>query len=556
MLKHALVRAITTVSAAVGAVALATAMVVVAPAPVVGAADGAQSTPTLSPTSVDTDATPFALSVPGGVFCDGSGGDGWRMSTFIVGAGVNLSTLDFAGGFPPGSVGSDFDASDGSVMAPLYKGTDPGINFNPAAAPAGLVNPSDLSGYTFSLAEWNLVSGDYQIGFACTDATTDLRQWWSIPVTVDTAASPFMVVKAGDPGPEATTVALAADPASSTVGEPVTFTASVTPSGAAGNVEFRVGGVAQSTSAVAGGTATWTTSALTAGTKSVTAAFTPTSPAAFNGSTSSPVSFTVSPASAQATSLALTAAPASQAIQLQLVTLTANVTPSAAAGTVTFSADGETIDADVPVAAGVASTTTVFESIGSIPLSAAFTPADPAAFTGSTGTLAYAVVASPGDATTVTLGSDPSGQAAVGEAVTFTATVDPAVAGTVGFRDGGELLGDPVEVVDGVATYATSDLAEGEHEITAAFVPTDLEAHAPSVSAALALVVGTPSPTTTVPVPLPDGTDGFTDVAGAGIDSLPITGIGVSAAGVGLILVYVGRVLYLLGRPRLQALRR
>lgn len=511
------------------------------------AADGPQPAPTLAPSPVPAAANTFTL---GNGSCDGTGGAGWRVQTFIVNAGVDLSTLVFDQGPFSDRVGTDRDGSDGSVRSPLWKGAAPGTGYNPAASPAGLINPADLAAFDFSSGGWVLPDGQYQIGYACLDELTTLRQWWSLTVTIDADASPnpFMTIST-DPEPENSTVALSASPTSATVGTSVTFTATVTPSGAAGNVQFLLGGAAQTTAPVSGGAATWTTSALTAGTKSITATFTPTDTEAFNGSTASPLSFVVSPASAQATSLALTASPGSQTIQLQLVTLTATVTPSGAAGTVTFSAAGEPLGAAVPVAGGVATTSRIFDSIGAVSLSASFTPSNSADFTGSTGTLDYEVVVSPGEPTAVILTSDPVGEAALGQPVTFTATVDPVVAGTVGFLDGGELLDDPVEVVEGVASFTTSALAEGEHEITAAFIPTDLEAHAPSASAPLALTIGVDSPP-----PGPDPTDGGTLVDGTG--ALPRTGVSIGVAGLGLVLVYVGRVLYLVSRPRFLAARR
>ena len=88
-------------------------------------------------------------------------------------------------------------------------------------------------------------------------------------------------------------VSVTADNAAPNVGAPVTFTATVGQIAGAnvpGTVEFfsgttSLGGPAATT----GGVATFTTSTLTAGTKSITAKFVPTDPAAFNGATSAPV---------------------------------------------------------------------------------------------------------------------------------------------------------------------------------------------------------------------------------------------------------------------------
>ncbi|GAA4468244.1 Ig-like domain repeat protein [Phytohabitans houttuyneae] len=109
-----------------------------------------------------------------------------------------------------------------------------------------------------------------------------------------------------DSGPvaEDTTTTLAVSPATIESGDEVTLTATVAPSNAAGTVQFRRGAsTVIGTAPVASGTASLTTTSLPIGTHSITAVFTPASPAAFNPSTSSPQSVTVElgdgPAAAQ-----------------------------------------------------------------------------------------------------------------------------------------------------------------------------------------------------------------------------------------------------------------
>ena len=71
--------------------------------------------------------------------------------------------------------------------------------------------------------------------------------------------------------------------------------------------------------------------------------------------------------------------------------------------------------------------------------------------------------------TTTTLASSGS-PTTYGQNVTFTATVSPTpTGGTVQFYDGGNSLGSPVAVNTGtgVATYSTTTLGAGTHEITA-----------------------------------------------------------------------------------------
>ncbi|MDZ4825801.1 MAG: hypothetical protein SGJ13_04960, partial [Actinomycetota bacterium] len=172
------------------------AMLVPFVAGLAGAAPGAQPDPTLTPDPVATATAPFTLSVPGNAFCDGTGAAGWRAHTFIVNDGVDVSTLDFTvPGLPPGYVGADFDATDGSIAAPLHQGDAAGVNFIPGSTPAGLVDPSALAGFTFDPSFWAFADGVYQIGFVCVDGPGIVQQWWSLSVTVDADATPnpFMV---------------------------------------------------------------------------------------------------------------------------------------------------------------------------------------------------------------------------------------------------------------------------------------------------------------------------------------------------------------------------
>jgi uncharacterized repeat protein (TIGR02543 family) len=76
------------------------------------------------------------------------------------------------------------------------------------------------------------------------------------------------------------------------------------------------------------------------------------------------------------------------------------------------------------------------------------------------------------NATTTTVTSSPSGTSVYGDNVTFTATVSPAVTGgTVQFLIDGNLVGAPVAVVSGVATFATTALtvSGSPHTITGDF---------------------------------------------------------------------------------------
>src|SRR5207342_1620340 len=138
----------------------------------------------------------------------------------------------------------------------------------------------------------------------------------------------------------------------------VTFTASVTPSGATGTVQFFDGVNSLGTVALSGGTASLTTSALTAGGHSITASY--GGDANFAGSTSPSLSQTVSAAS---TATALTSS-LDPSVFGQQVTLTATVSPSSGpTGTVQFF-DGVNSLGTVVLSGGTASMTTSALAVG------------------------------------------------------------------------------------------------------------------------------------------------------------------------------------------------
>jgi hypothetical protein len=95
-------------------------------------------------------------------------------------------------------------------------------------------------------------------------------------------------------------------------------------------------------------------------------------------------------------------------------------------------------------------------------------------------------------ATTTTLAVTPANSASAGSAVTLTATVSPTANGTVQFFDGTTAIGTPVTVSNGTATTTTSALAQGSHQLTAAFTSSD-PAFSNSTSTATSYTVSPPS---------------------------------------------------------------
>ncbi|MGW3269588.1 beta strand repeat-containing protein, partial [Streptomyces sp. NPDC001056] len=273
-----------------------------------------------------------------------------------------------------------------------------------------------------------------------------------------------------------TTVASAPDP--SHFGETVALTATVTRSSPgtgtpAGTVTFTVdgpGGFTQTAPLGSGGTAVVTTSALGAGTHTITADYSgDTDFAPSTGTDTQTVGTT-------ATTTTVTSSPDPSGLG-QPVTLTATVaraTPGAGtpAGTVTFTVDGTgggtftgTLDAN-----GVATVTVDTLGVGDHNVTAAY--GGDADFSGSSGTTTH-TVGTPTSATTVSASPDPS---VFGETVTLTAlvtAVPPAIGtptGTVTFTVTGSGGGTvTAALVAGVATATISSLEAGTHSVTASY---------------------------------------------------------------------------------------
>jgi Bacterial Ig-like domain (group 3) len=298
---------------------------------------------------------------------------------------------------------------------------------------------------------------------------------------------------------QSTTTALAVTPASpQPVGATLTLKATVTPSGAAGSVQFKDGATNLGAPVpVSGGIAQTTNSTLAAGTHSLTAVFTPTDSGAFTASTSSAVSYTLT-APATTTSTALAVTPASPQPVGATLTLKATVTPSGAVGSVQFKDGVTNIGAAVAVSGGIAQTTNSTLAAGVHSLTAVFTPTNSALFTTSTSPAVSYTLTSPATTTTTVLAVTPASPVALGTNVTLKATVSPGTAvGSVQFFDGVNTLGGPVTVSGGIAQFSTTALTGGVHSLTAKFTPTDSGAFTQSTSTAVSYTVTSPATTTT-----------------------------------------------------------
>jgi Bacterial Ig-like domain (group 3) len=310
--------------------------------------------------------------------------------------------------------------------------------------------------------------------------------------------------------PVVTSTKILATPAAGAVaGDDVSLTAQVSPVAATGTVQFvdTLNGTSTNVgtpTTVAEGVATLTTTSLSAASHSLKAVFTSADAAAFFSSSSDPLSYQVSAPTNEplATSVTLTPAPVSPAVEGTSVTLSASVDPAAAGGTVQFSDGPANLGTPVSVVAGVASLTTAALTAGAHSLAATFTPADAAAYAPSTSDpVSYTVApeAPQPSRTSITLTASPTGPAVAGDPVTFTATVEPsAAAGTVGFTETADrgvptALGQRVLVVAGKASVTTSSLEVGSITVTADFAPTDPTTYLASQSDGLSYTISAPS---------------------------------------------------------------
>jgi plastocyanin len=264
----------------------------------------------------------------------------------------------------------------------------------------------------------------------------------------------------------ATTTTLATSGSPSAVGEEVIFTATVT-SGAgtpAGNVTFKTDGVDLGAPVAlnGAGVATISTSALTAGTHSITAFY------GGNASFSASEALAVSQVVKANTTTVIETSGSPSAVG-QSVTFTAIVTSGAGtpAGNVTFTSDGADLGAPVALSgAGIAVMNTSALTAGTHSIVASYS-GNPNFSGSSSSGLSQAVKIN--TTTSVQSSLNPS---TAQEAVVFTATVNNSGAvatGTISFRDNGLEIGSGSLNPSGVATFQTDALGEGDHPINAVY---------------------------------------------------------------------------------------
>lgn len=232
------------------------------------------------------------------------------------------------------------------VPAPTGTAT---INFGDGSSNAVL----PLSSGTASTTHTYAAAGNFTVSLTYSGDTNYANAAPTFPVTVSAGTSGTTIGSSANPSP---------------FGQSVTFTATVTGTNPTGTVQFFDGATLLGSGIVSAGSATFSTSALSAGPHSITAVY--GGDANNNGSTSSALSQTIS-LSTTTTTLASSQNPSDVG---KPVTFTASVTSGAGApngGTVTFM-DGATTLGSASVSAGVATLTTSALALGSHTITASY----------------------------------------------------------------------------------------------------------------------------------------------------------------------------------------
>ncbi|WP_159450493.1 Ig-like domain repeat protein [Bradyrhizobium mercantei] len=263
--------------------------------------------------------------------------------------------------------------------------------------------------------------------------------------------------------PAATTTGLTASTPQSTIGQPVTFTATVTASTGGtptGTVTFNFGDGGSGTATLSGGVATINHAYTSAGSFLATASYTATS--GFQASTSGNVQQTVTlPAST--TTLTPSANPGNVG---QAISFTAHVSGSGGTptGTVTFNfGDGSSTTATL--AAGTATASHTFAAAGNFTVTASY-GGDPS-FSASSATITEGISVA-ATTTTLTPSANPGN---VGQAISFTAHVSGSggtPTGTVTFNFGDSTTATGT-LAAGTVTLSHSFAASGSFTVTASY---------------------------------------------------------------------------------------
>lgn len=262
-----------------------------------------------------------------------------------------------------------------------------------------------------------------------------------------------------------TKVGLTPSQSPTSFGQPFTLTAAVSGTGGVptGSVTFSDGGAALQTITLINGVATFTTSTLADGSHTFTASY--GGDANDLAGTSSPLVVSV----LQTIDISVTSTSPNPAIARSNVHFVATITAKQGiqpSGSVTFK-DGATVLGTGVINASTATFDTAALSVGTHAIVAVY------AGDGSTESFVSAAYSQIINAAGVTVGiASSANPATFGALLTFTATASGsagALTGTVQFQDGGTTIGTGTLSSTGVASFSTSTLSTGVHQIVAAY---------------------------------------------------------------------------------------
>ena len=383
---------------------------------------------------------------------------------------LSASVTDTASGHPTHGSTMDYDVTVGD-------GSTAGAEDDPITAtdtlPSGTTaidTGSNWSGGT----GWTCGTSGQTV--TCTDGSNDLAAGGStsitIPVTVTgiggTTLTDSVTVSSEDASAaaatdtakvaaNATSITASASPTTTTYGNGVTLSASGLPSEATGTVTFTSGSTTLCTATVDSGSASCSTGVQPAGSyASVTAAY---SGDTNYGSSTATTSFTISQAT---TSLTASASPTTTTYG-NTVTLAASGLPSAATGSVTFTAGGTTLCSGT-VGSGHASCATGALPAASYAVTATY-PGD-GNYTGSTAATSFTISKA---STSMTAEASP-GSTAQGNQVTLSTSGLPADAtGSVTFTTGGTTWCSATVSSGDASCTTTTAPGVGSHSVTATY---------------------------------------------------------------------------------------
>ena len=176
--------------------------------PAASAAGSPQGAVTLSPTSGDS-TTNFSLNLPVGAQCgeDSAGGD-WRVTSFMVPASVDPTTLTFDPAGPtPAATGASFRQPLWNLGGDAYVGRST-ANADTPGGPGPILAPGTFD-FDPGYGPTDIPAGAYNIGIACIDETSAMQQFWSTTLTFS--------ANAADPGTADVSWSVGAVPAAPTL---------------------------------------------------------------------------------------------------------------------------------------------------------------------------------------------------------------------------------------------------------------------------------------------------------------------------------------------------